>query len=179
MRKQNLEKEPMRKKNLETKNQRESTKQNLEKKPMRKPTLETIPMRKDRYQSVIVRQNQEKIGYHPQLDVTKQKKRKPNCSTLSICSWTPSSVWGPAKHAQIVSTTSSINLRPVPATPPRARVANKKPTQKKQRKHLKNPNKNVFFFVFFRFFKLLIFNFFFETDFYEQIRHNLSFIYKK
>ncbi len=120
--------------------------------------------RKDwyRYQSVIVKQNPEKIVYRTQTDVTQQKKIKPNCSTLSICSWTPSSVWGPAKHAQIVSTTSSINLRPVPATPPRARVGNKKPTKKKplkktQKKHLKKPTKNVFLRVFLDFF--LIFHF--------------------
>ena len=41
-----------------------------------------------------------------------------NRSTFNICSWTPSSVCGPAKQAQIVSTTSSICRRPAWLPPP-------------------------------------------------------------
>jgi hypothetical protein len=58
----------------------------------------------------------------------------------------------------------------------------KKPTQKTHPKtHLKKPLK-WFFWVFknFTFFMRIIKTFLFETDFfYEQIRHKLSFIYKK
>jgi hypothetical protein len=77
------------------------------------------------------------------------------------------------------------------------RVANKKPTQKNpakktrlkkptqknptKKKHLKIPLKMGFlgFFKFFLFFMKIIQIFSFETDFYEQVRHKLSFIYKK
>ena len=34
------------------------------------------------------------------------------CNTLMICSWTPSSVWGPLKQPHIVSTILSISLFP-------------------------------------------------------------------
>jgi hypothetical protein len=58
--------------------------------------------------------------------------------------------------------------------PGAGRVANKKSTPK-------NPLKLGFFRVFsnFLFFMKIIQTFLFETDFYEQIRHKLSFIYKK
>ncbi len=62
--------------------------------------------------------------------------------------------------------------------PLQAGLAIKKPTQKK---HLKKPLKCFFgFFLIFNFlWKYLIQTFLFETYFYEQIRHKLSFIYKK
>ncbi len=66
-------------------------------------------------------------------------------------------------------------------------LAIKKPIQKNPQKNQKTHQKCFFccFFVFFWFFKFFLFfmkviqTFLFETDFYEQIRHKLSFIYKK
>ncbi len=67
-----------------------------------------------------------------------------------------------------------------PAASPQTRVGNKKPTQKNPPK---KPTKNVVFFVFWGFFIIFYKN---NTNFslwnlyfYEQIRHKLSFIYKK
>jgi hypothetical protein len=52
--------------------------------------------------------------------------------------------------------------------------------KKTEKNHLKNPQKKFFFvFLNFKFLLKIIQTFLFETDFYEQIRQKLSFIYKK
>jgi hypothetical protein len=57
------------------------------------------------------------------------------------------------------------------------RVGNKKPTQKKKKTPKITHQKWVF--LNFEFFMKIIQTFLLETDFYEQIRRKLSFIYKK